>query len=118
MMVVDEWHSNGPQDLVTVSLCIQIDLDKIQSCLLSVAYACLYHNPTTGHSAHNIDISKSLAHAMPYMLSAICPVQLKSTLIQRASGHREHLPTEVGYDAKLQSGQDPGGDHKHADELP
>lgn len=23
VMVVDEWHDNGPQDLVTVSLCIQ-----------------------------------------------------------------------------------------------
>ncbi len=23
VMVVDEWHNNGPQDLVTVSLCIQ-----------------------------------------------------------------------------------------------
>ncbi len=22
VMVVDEWHNNGPQDLVTVSLCI------------------------------------------------------------------------------------------------
>ena len=30
----------------------------------------------------------------------------------------EHLPTEVGYDAKLQSGQDPGEDDKHTDELP
>jgi hypothetical protein len=30
----------------------------------------------------------------------------------------EHLPTEVGYDAKLQSGQDPGEDDEHTDELP
>jgi hypothetical protein len=29
----------------------------------------------------------------------------------------EHLPTEVGYDAELQSGQDPGEDDEHADEL-
>jgi hypothetical protein len=29
----------------------------------------------------------------------------------------EHFPTEVGYDAKLQSGQDPGEDDEHADEL-
>jgi hypothetical protein len=27
----------------------------------------------------------------------------------------EHLPTEVGYNAELQSGQDPGEDDKHAD---
>ena len=29
----------------------------------------------------------------------------------------EHLPTEVNYDAELQSGQDPGEDDKHSDEL-
>jgi hypothetical protein len=28
------------------------------------------------------------------------------------------LPTEVGYNVKLQSGQDPGEDNEHADELP
>ncbi|XP_070292096.1 adenylyl cyclase-associated protein 2 [Salvelinus sp. IW2-2015] len=30
----------------------------------------------------------------------------------------EHLPTEVGYDAELQSGQDPGEDDEHSNELP
>jgi hypothetical protein len=30
----------------------------------------------------------------------------------------EHFPTEVGYHTELQSGQDPGEDNKHADELP
>jgi hypothetical protein len=30
----------------------------------------------------------------------------------------EHLPTEVGYDTKLKSGQDPGEYDKRADELP
>jgi hypothetical protein len=30
----------------------------------------------------------------------------------------EHLPTEVSYDAELQSGQGPGEDDKYADELP
>jgi hypothetical protein len=30
----------------------------------------------------------------------------------------EHLPTEVGYDSKLQSVQDPGEDDEHTDELP
>jgi hypothetical protein len=28
VMVADEWHDNGPQDLVTLSLCIQIAIDK------------------------------------------------------------------------------------------
>jgi hypothetical protein len=30
----------------------------------------------------------------------------------------EHLLTEVSYDAKQQSVQDPGEDEEHADELP
>jgi hypothetical protein len=29
----------------------------------------------------------------------------------------EHLPTEIGYDAELQSGQGPGEDDEHPDEL-
>ena len=41
VMAKDEKHDNGPQDLVTVSLCIQIDIDKMQLCSFSVAYACL-----------------------------------------------------------------------------
>jgi hypothetical protein len=29
----------------------------------------------------------------------------------------EHLPAEVSYDAKLQSGEDPGEDYEHAASL-
>ena len=60
----DEWHDNGPQDLVTVSLCIQIAIGKMHLCSLSVAYACPYHNPTAtrGHAVHNVDLSNMLAH--------------------------------------------------------
>ena len=48
---------------------------------------------------------------------------LSYTLIQNipnmpVSFEGEHLPTEVGYDAELQSVQDPGVDNKQADELP
>jgi hypothetical protein len=30
----------------------------------------------------------------------------------------DHFPTEVGYDAELQSGHDSGDDDEHTDELP
>ncbi len=61
LIVVDEWHNNGPQDLVTVSLCIQNAINKMHLCLLSITYACPYHNPTAtiGHSIHNVDISNN-----------------------------------------------------------
>ena len=64
VMAADEWHDNGPQDLVTVPLSIKIGIDKMQLCPLSVAYAFPYHNPTAtmGHSIHNDDISKLLSH--------------------------------------------------------
>jgi hypothetical protein len=47
VMAAEEWHDNEPQDLVTVSLCIQISIDKMQLCSLSVACASPYYNPTT-----------------------------------------------------------------------
>ena len=33
-MMADERHDNGPQDLITVSLCFQIAIDKMQLCSL------------------------------------------------------------------------------------
>ena len=36
VMAADEWHDNGPQDLVKVSLCIQISIDKMQLYSLSI----------------------------------------------------------------------------------
>jgi hypothetical protein len=122
VMAVDEWHDNGPQGLITVSLCIQMSIDRMQMYSLSIAHACPYHslNPTVGHSVHNVDISKPTRH-----LSAICPLQLKPGLVREVHtspacqwpSKVNHFPTEVGYDTELQSGQDPSEDNKHADEL-
>ncbi len=83
VMVVDQWHNNGPQDLVTVSLCIQNAINKMHVCSLSITYAYPYHNPTAtmGHSIHNVDISKLLTHTTSYTLSVICPVQCKLRFI-------------------------------------
>jgi hypothetical protein len=39
VMAADEWHGNGPQDLITVSLCIHIAINQMQFCSFSVAYA-------------------------------------------------------------------------------
>ncbi len=36
VMIVDEWHNNGLQDLVTVSLCIQNAINKMHLCSLSI----------------------------------------------------------------------------------
>jgi hypothetical protein len=65
VLAVDEWHLNGPQDLITVSQCIGIVIDKMQ-----LAYICPYHNPNAsmGYSVHKVDISKLLTHTKPYII--------------------------------------------------
>ena len=70
---------NVSKDLVTVFLCIQISIDKMQLCSLSVAYACPYHNPTTnmGHSVHNVDISTPHTHMKP------CTAKFSKMMLRR-----------------------------------
>jgi hypothetical protein len=84
-------------------------------CSLSIAYACPYHhnNATMGLSVHNVNIRKPLAHT-----TVVSLVQLKHFSSVSVAIKGEDLPTEVGYDAELQSGQDPGEDNEHTDELP
>ncbi len=80
VMVMDEWHNNGPQDLVMISLCIQNAINKMHLSSLSITYACPYHNPTAamGHLVHNVDISKPLTHTTPYTLSMRTPMRTTS----------------------------------------
>jgi hypothetical protein len=70
----------------------------MQLCLLSVAYVFPYHNPTTtlGRSVHNVDISKPLAYTTTYMMSAICPVQLKLGFIRE-----EHTSSVCQWPSKV-----------------
>ena len=82
---------NGPHDLVMVSLCIQIAIDKRQLRSLSTACACTYHNPTStmGFSVHNIDFTKPLVCMTPYTWSEIvnpdgCTAKFSKTTLEAA----------------------------------
>jgi hypothetical protein len=70
VMVVDDWHDN--QDLITVSLCIQIAINKTQLCLLPIAYSCPYHNPTASWGTLFTKLtSANRPHSTPYTWSAV-----------------------------------------------
>ncbi len=77
VMVLDEWHNNGPRDLVTVSLCFQNAINKIHMCLLSIKYACPYHNPRHHgpHESHEIisrawqGVSQATGYGADHLLS-------------------------------------------------
>ena len=76
---VNEWHDNGLQDLITVPRCIQIAINKMQLCLLSIASVWPYNKTTATmeHSVHSIDISKLLAPTRPYTWLDALPNSLK-----------------------------------------
>ncbi len=93
VMVMDEWHNNGPQDLVTVSLCIQNAINKMHLCSLSITYACPYNNPTAtmGLSIHNVDFSKPTLRHTRCLPSALYSENrdssVKKTPLQSARRH-------------------------------
>ncbi len=62
VMVVDERHNNGPQVLVTVSLCIQKSINKMHLCWLTITYTCPYHNPTRSATLTSANRSPTLRH--------------------------------------------------------
>ncbi len=97
-------------------------------CLLSITYACPYHNPTAtmGHSIHNVDISEPLTHMTPYTLSAICPVQWKPGFIREENtsptcqtpSNVSICPLKSVMTANYSQVETPDEDDEHADELP
>ncbi len=75
-----------------------------------------------GRSVRNISISKPLAHTTPHTPYAQYSVWIHpwrehfSKVPDAIEG--EHLPTQVGHDDELYSGQDPGEDDENTDEPP
>ncbi len=84
-----QWHDNGPQGLVMVSVCIQIAINEMHLCSLSVAYACPYHNPTAamGHLAF-ANSSLTQCHTRSAWHSENRDSSVKRTLLQSARRHR------------------------------
>ena len=99
VMAADELHNNGPQDLIMVSQWIKMAIDKMQLCLLSIAYAWPYHNTTMGQCSQCWHQQTARPHDA---IHTLCHVQLKLQIIHISSMpvaiEGEHLPTEVGYD--------------------
>ncbi len=110
VMVVDEWHNNVPQDLVTVSLCIQNVINKMHLYSLSITYAYPYHNPTaTGplnpqrwhqQPAHPHDAIHAVCYLPCTVKTGIHPWREHLSKVPDAI-ECEHLPTQVGYDDEL-----------------
>ena len=76
---------------LSCSLCIQIAIDKMQLCSLSVGYVFPYHNPTMEHSVHNVN-SKPVTHTMPYVCNLPGIVE---TGINRGRAHFSSVPVAI-----------------------
>lgn len=89
-VAADEWQDNGPEDLVTFKL------PSIKCFIsLSVAYACLYHNPsnTMGDCFHNTDISKLFI----YLTNSCClpSAQCSVNIYEENSSPKSNTPSKV-----------------------
>lgn len=95
-----------------------------QQCLLSRAYIWLYNNSAVNISAHCFDFLHT-AHPHSFIHSAFCQVSWKLEFIWTEYFSKvpntikgEYVPTQLGHNDKVQSGQDPVEDDKHTGELP
>ncbi len=96
VMVVDEWHNNGSQDLVTVPLCIQNAINKMHLCSLSITYACHTITPpppwatrSTTLTSANHSTTRCHTRCLPSALySENWDSSVKRTPLQSARSHR------------------------------
>ncbi len=89
VMVVDEWHNNGPQDLVTVSLCIQNAINKMHLCSLSITPPPPWATWSTTLTSANRSPTRRHTHCLPSALySENRDSSVKRTPLQSARRHR------------------------------
>ena len=74
--MADEWHDNGPQDLILLSLCIQIAIDNMvllrggQLIIMSVMDQIEWHQT---HGQHGFDVFDTIPLQL---LPRVCPPQI------------------------------------------
>ncbi len=89
VMVIDEWHKNGPKDLVTVSLCIQNAINKMYLCLLSITPPPPWATQSTTLTSANRSPTQRNTRCLPSALySENRDSSVKRTPLQSARHHR------------------------------
>lgn len=79
----------------TVSLCIKIAINNLHLCSMFVSCVCPYHRHAVHNNIHII--RKPNAHALPYTLSVICPIQCQagSFIHEYSSSFKCQMPSKV-----------------------